>query len=106
MQQLKRLGRYVVNNRRCVLTYARQTSEATLQVHVDSDWAGDLLGRKSTTSVFVRRTFVETHVMFADACYIIERRSALRFDSRSVFELGNSITLPRLDDGCSNLNPQ
>ena len=55
MQQLKRLGRYLVTNRRCVLTYARQTSDATLQVHVDSDWAGDLLGRKSTTGVIVRR---------------------------------------------------
>ena len=32
-----------------------QTSEATLQVHVDSDWAGDLLGRKSTTGVTARR---------------------------------------------------
>ena len=37
MQELKRLGRYLVKNRRCVLTYARQTSDATLQVHVDSD---------------------------------------------------------------------
>ena len=54
MQELKRLGRYLVKNRRCVLTYARQTSEATLQVHVDSDWAGDLLGRKSKTGVIVR----------------------------------------------------
>ena len=54
MQELKRLGRYLVKNRRCVLTYARQTSDATLQVHVDSDWAGDLLGRKSTTGVIVR----------------------------------------------------
>ena len=55
MQELKWLGRYLVKNRRCVLTYARQTSDATLQVHVDSDWAGDLLGRKSTTGVIVRR---------------------------------------------------
>ena len=55
MQELKRLGRYLVKNKRCVLTYARQTSDATLQVHVDSDWAGDLLGRKSTTGVIVRR---------------------------------------------------
>ena len=55
MQELKRLGRYLVKNRRCVLTYARQTSDETLQVHVDSDWAGDLLGRKSTTGVIVRR---------------------------------------------------
>ena len=55
IQVLKRLGRYLVKNRRCVLTYARPTSDATLQVHVDSDWASDLLGRKSTTGVIVRR---------------------------------------------------
>ena len=55
MSELKRLGRYLVKNRRCVLTYARQTSEATLQVHVDCDWAGDLLRRKSTTGVTVSR---------------------------------------------------
>ena len=55
MQELKRLGRYLVKNKRCVLTYARQTSDETLQVHVDSDWAGDLLGRKSTTGAIVRR---------------------------------------------------
>ena len=41
MQELKRLGRYLVKNKRCVLTFARQTSDETLQVHVDSDWAGD-----------------------------------------------------------------
>ena len=41
--------------RGCVLAYARQTTNATLQVHVDSDWAGYLLGRKSTTGVIVRR---------------------------------------------------
>ena len=28
MQELKRLGRYLVKNRRCVLTYARQTTDA------------------------------------------------------------------------------
>ena len=55
MQELQRLGRYLVKNKRCVLTYARQTSDETLQVHVGSDWAGDLLGRKSTTGVIVRR---------------------------------------------------
>ena len=55
MQELKRFGRYLVKNKRCVLTYARPTSDETLQVHVDSDWAGDLLGRKSTTGVIVRR---------------------------------------------------
>ena len=53
--ELKRLGRLLTKNKRCVLTYARQTSEATLQVHVDSDWAGDLPGRKSTTGGVVSR---------------------------------------------------
>ena len=55
MQELKRLRRYLLKNRRCVLTYARQTSEATLQVLVGSDWAGDLLERRSTTGLIVRR---------------------------------------------------
>ena len=55
MQEVKRLGRYLVKNRRCVLTYARQTSDAMLQVHADPDWAGDLLERQSTTGVIVRR---------------------------------------------------
>ena len=32
MQKLKRLGPYLGKNKRCVLTYARQTSDATLQV--------------------------------------------------------------------------
>ena len=36
-QDHKRLCRDLVKNRRGVLTYARQTSEATFQVHVDSD---------------------------------------------------------------------
>ena len=63
MQELKRLGRYLVKNKRCVLTYARDTSDATLQVHVDSDWAGGVIVRRGT------------HVMFADACCTVKRRS-------------------------------
>ena len=55
MQELKRLGPYLVKNRRCVLTSARQMPEATLQMHVDSDWARSLIGRKSTTGVIIRR---------------------------------------------------
>ena len=65
MQELKRLGRYLLKNKRCVLTYARQTSDATLQVHVDSDWAGDVLGRKSTTGVIVR--------ICCDTCHVCTR---------------------------------
>ena len=35
--------------------FARHSSDATLEVHVDSDWVGDSFGRKSTTGVIVRR---------------------------------------------------
>ena len=55
MKELKRLGRYLVKNKRCALTYPRQLSDVSLQVHLDSDWAGDLFGRKSTPGVIVRR---------------------------------------------------
>ena len=37
MSELKRLGRYLTKNKRCVLTYPRQTSAVSLQVHVDFD---------------------------------------------------------------------
>ena len=60
--ELKRLGRYRVKNMRCALTYSRQTSEATLQVHVVSDWAGDLLGRKSTTGIARRSKNLLRHM--------------------------------------------
>ena len=100
MQELKRLGRYLVKNRRCALTYSRQTSEATLQAHVDSDWAGDLLGRKSTIGVIVKRS---KHLLRQMWCL----QSLVALSSRrSVHELGNSITLPRLDDRCPDTNLQ
>ena len=67
---------------------------------MDTDWAGDLLGRKSTTGVIVRRG---KHLLRHMSC--LQTLVALRFDSRSVYELGNSITLPRLDD-CANTNIQ
>ena len=92
-----------------MLTYARQTSDATLQVHVDSDWAGDLLGRKSTTGVIVRRG---KHLLRHMSCLqtLVAPSSGeaeyYSIDSRSVDELGNSIPLPRLDDRCSNTNLQ
>ena len=75
-QELMRLGRHLVRNRRCVLTFARQSPEATLQVHVDSDSAGDQFGRKSTTGVIIRRGKHLLRHMFADACCIVERRKA------------------------------
>ena len=71
MQELKRLGRYLVKNRRCVLTCARQTSDATLQVHVGSDWAGE----HDRGDCEERQALVATHVMFANACCVIKRRS-------------------------------
>ena len=99
MQELKRLGRYLVKNRRCVLTYARQTSDATLQVHVDSDWAGDLLGRKSTTGVIVRRgKLLLRHMSCLQTLVALSSGDAEYYNPRS---FGNSITLPRLDDRCS-----
>ena len=71
-------------------------SDVSLQVRVDCDWARDLLGRKSTTGVIVgrtRQTLAETYVLFADARCVMERRSGvLRFDSKSVHKLGNSVT--------------
>ena len=68
---------------------------------MDCDWAGDLLGRKSTTGVIVRRG---KHLLRRMSC--LQTLVALscgeaeyhRFDSRSVYELGNSVTLPRQDD--------
>ena len=60
MVELKRTGRYLIKTKRCVVTYPRQTVDASLQVDVDSDWAGDLLGikitvrRKSNSNVFGR----------------------------------------------------
>ena len=100
-QELKRLGRCLVTNRRCVLTYARQTSDATLQVHVDSDWAGDLLGRKSTTGVIVRRG---THLLRHMSC--LQTLVALSSGEAEYYalirgactSLGIQSTLPRLDD--------
>ena len=78
-----------------MLTYSRQTSEATLQVHVDSDWASDLHGRKTTTRVTVRRG---KHLLRDMSCLqpLVALSSGeaehYAFDSRSVHELGNSIT--------------
>ena len=54
-----------------MLTYARQTSDATLQVHVDSDWARE----HDRGDCEERQTLVATHVMFADAGCVIMRRS-------------------------------
>ena len=101
MQELERVGRYLVKNRRCVLTYARQTSDETLQVHVDSDWVGDLFGRKSSTGVIVRRgKHLLRHMSCLQTLVALSSGEAEYYAliRGGVYELGNSITLPRLDD--------
>ena len=45
MLDLRRLGPYLTKEWRCELTFPRQMSDVVANVHVDSDWAGDLLGR-------------------------------------------------------------
>ena len=65
MTQLKRAGKYLKGVPRKALQYtAQDPSEAHLDVHVDSDWAGDTVTRRSTTGVIVRRgqhsTFAQT----------------------------------------------
>ena len=69
MQELKRLGRYLVKNSRCVLTYARQTSDATLRRRFARKKEHD---REDCEK---RHTLGATHAMFADACCVIKRRS-------------------------------
>ena len=97
MQELKRLGRCLVKNKRCVLTHARQTSDATWQAHVDSDWAGDLLGRKSTTGVIVRRgkhllrhmSFLQTRVALSSGeaeCYTLIRGTCTSLGIQSLYQ--------------------
>ena len=52
--ELKRMGRYLAKNPRCVQTFARQ-DPCDLHVHVDADWAGDLTSRRSTSGMVLRR---------------------------------------------------
>ena len=56
MIQLKRVARYLKGVPRKAQQYpAQEKSKAHLEVHVDSDWAGDTVTRRSTTGVIVRR---------------------------------------------------
>ena len=56
MMQLKRVARYLEGVPRKAQQYpAQEQSKAHLEVHVDSDWAGDNVTRRSTTGVIVRR---------------------------------------------------
>ena len=56
MIQLTRVVRYLKGAPRKAQQYpAQEKSKADLEVHVDSDWAGDTVKRRSTTGVIVRR---------------------------------------------------
>ena len=56
MIQLKRVARYLQGVPRKAQQYpAQEQSKAHLEVHVDSDRAGDTVTRRSTTGVIVRR---------------------------------------------------
>ena len=56
MMQLKRVARYLKGVPRKAQQYpAQEPSKARLEVHVDSDWAGDTVTRRNTTGVIVRR---------------------------------------------------
>ena len=99
MQGLNRLCQCLVKINRWVLTYARQTSDETLQVHMDSDWAGGLLERKSTTGVIVRR---RKHLLRHMSC--LQTLVALSSEEDKYCALvlvvctSLGIQLPRLDD--------
>ena len=54
--QLKRVARYLKGVPRKAQQYpAQEQSKAHLEVQVDSDWAGDIVTRRSTTGVIVKR---------------------------------------------------
>ena len=56
MTLLKRVARYLYGVPRKALQYsAQEPSRAHLEVHVDRDWAGDTVTRRSTSGVVVRR---------------------------------------------------
>ena len=56
MQELKRLARYLKGKPKCVLIYEKQDARtAVIKVHTDSDWAGEVISRKSTTGMVMRR---------------------------------------------------
>eukprot|EP00974_Lingulodinium_polyedra_P101322 9816619-Lingulodinium_polyedra.AAC.1 len=50
-QRLKRLGRYILGQPRGVLVFGAQAMPGEVRVEVDSDFAGDLLTRWSTTGL-------------------------------------------------------
>ena len=56
MTQLQRVARYLKGvPRKAVQQPSQEPSRAHLEVHVDSDWAGDTASRRSRSGVIVRR---------------------------------------------------
>ena len=56
MMQLKRVARYLKGVPRKAQQYpAEEPNRSHLEVHVDSDWAGDEVTRRSTSGVIARR---------------------------------------------------
>ena len=56
MVQLKRLARYLKGRPKAVIRYeAQDPRQAMIKCHTDSDWAGDVLTRRSTSGMVVRR---------------------------------------------------
>ena len=56
MVHLKSVARYLKGAPRRALHYpAQEPNDADIIVHVDSDWAGDPVSRRSTTGVILRR---------------------------------------------------
>ena len=56
MTKLKRVARYLKRVPRKALQYtAEDPSEDHLEMHVDSDWAGDTATRRNTSGVISRR---------------------------------------------------
>ena len=53
MVELNGLGRCLFRNRTCVSRCPRQSSDASLHAYLESKWAGDLIGRHSTTGVLI-----------------------------------------------------
>ena len=49
MERLKRMGRYLQGRMRYIVMYNFQKDTYSVNAFSDSDWAGDLVSRKSTT---------------------------------------------------------
>ena len=53
MQALKRWARFLKGGVRCMVVYGRQVEQQVVDVFLDSDWAGCVKARRSTSSSYV-----------------------------------------------------